>query len=101
MKSKLNFNQLIEMLLNGETEGISATGTLKLKGNLLIHYQTTIAERWNNKFIINFTRYSLPTGQLQKKLRTIIPDELQIIVGRVPINYGGSLVEYTKDENSK
>ena len=94
MKSTLSFKQIIERLLAGETEGLSATETLKIDGNRLIHFKTTIAERWKDKIIINLTPYSLPSVQLQKQICNIVPKDKQIVVRSVPLDHGGSLLEF-------
>lgn len=69
----ITFQQLINMFVDGATEGYSGTktnrGNLKIVGDQLIHYNTPIAERFGNKIILNTTRYSLQTGQLQKRLK--------------------------------
>lgn len=68
-KSKTQ-EQVIEDFLVGATEGVSGgSGNLKIKDNQLIHYQTVIAERYENKVILNHTRYSIVTGRIQRKSR--------------------------------
>ncbi len=95
MKNTATFKDLIEALLEGATEGVSATGTLKIKGNQLVHYNTPIAERFGEQVIVNVSRYSLATGQLQKQIRSLVPEEKQIIVKKVPVDFDGSLKDYT------
>ena len=94
----ITFQQLIEMFLDGETDAISGTpknpGTLRIVGNQLIHYNTPILERLDSKFIFNVTRYSLQTGQVQKKIKAIIPEESLILVKKVPSDKDISLKEY-------
>lgn len=60
----------------------------------MIHYNTPIAERYGDMFILNTTRYSLQTGQLQKKIKDTIPEEKRIDVKRVPSDTTVSLKEY-------
>ena len=49
--------QIVEDFLGGATEGRSgAGGNLVIKGDRLIHYQTTIAERYGERIILNYTR---------------------------------------------
>lgn len=94
----ITFQQLIKRFLDGDKEGRSGTpikpGTLKIVDNQLIHYNTPVAERYNNKIILNITRYSLQTGKLQKKLKSTIPEEKIIEVNKVPSNKKISLTEY-------
>lgn len=60
----------------------------------MIHYNTPIAERYGDMFILNTTRYSLQTGQLQKKIKANIPEEKRIDVKRVPSDTTVSLKDY-------
>ena len=96
----INFAQLIDSFLSGMTEddpaAISSTGTLRIKGEQLIHYFTPIAERWNGKIIVNTSRYSLVTGRLQKQLKELIPEDLYIPVRGVREAYKGSLSDFLK-----
>lgn len=42
--------QLIDEFLNGATEGVcGGSGNLKIKGDKLVHYQTAIAERYDER----------------------------------------------------
>ena len=54
----------ISGLLDTEDGAISTTKTLKIQGDQLIHYWTPIAERLDDKIIVNISRYSLATGKL-------------------------------------
>lgn len=73
----ITFQQVIDMFIDGSKEGYSGTkenqGNLKIKGDQLIHYSTPIAERFENKYILNTTRYSVQTGQVQKRSRHLYP----------------------------
>ena len=67
--------------MGGATEGRSgAGGNLIIKGDRLIHYQTTITERYGEKIILNYTRYSLVTGNIQKAIKELVPEEKIITV---------------------
>ncbi len=96
--NNVTFDQVINNFILGtiedEKERVSSTGTLKIQGEQLIHYWTPIAERSNNKIIVNITRYSLATGKLQKKLKEMIPEDKYIAVKGVREGYKGSLVEF-------
>ena len=94
MKNTATFKDLIEALLEGATEGVSATGTLKIKGDQLVYYNTPIAERCGEQVIVNVSRYSLATGQLQKQIRSIVPEEKQVVVKKVSVDYAGSLKDF-------
>ena len=91
-------NQIVEDFLGGATEGRSgAGGNLIIKGDRLIHYQTTIAERYGEKVILNYTRYSLVTGKIQKTIKELVPEEKLITVGKITINYDKSLVDKVEE----
>ncbi len=97
-----NHKELSIAFIGGATEGISAgEGNLKIKNNQLFHYFTPILERWNNKYILNVTRYSLVTGRLQKQLKELIPEEQLVIVKGVSEGYKGSLVDYVMDKKGE
>lgn len=96
MRNTTTFKELIANFLEGSTEGNSATGTLKIRGDQLIHYYTPIMERDNDKMIINVSRYSLVTGRLQKQILEIVPEDIRVIVKRVPENYKGSLKDFIR-----
>lgn len=96
--------QIINDFLDGAVEGRSgAGGNLIIKGDQLIHYQTVIAERCEEKIILNYTRYSMVTGKIQKALKEKVPEDKLIMVGRITINYNGLLkdkVDWTEVENA-
>ena len=96
MRNTTTFKELIANFLEGSTEGNSATGTLKIREDQLIHYYTPIMERYTDKMIINVSRYSLVTGRLQKQILEIVPKDVQVIVKRVPENYKGSLKDFIR-----
>lgn len=94
----VNFEKVIKAFMGGADEShehsISSTKTLKIVGDKLINYQTVILQRYNEKYLFNYTRYSLPTGMLQKQILSLIPEDIIIRVYNVPINYSGSLSSY-------
>lgn len=96
--SNLNFVQVINNFLAGmsdsEDGAISATKTLKIQGDQLIHYWTPIAERRDDKIIVNITRYSLVTGRLQKQLKELVPEKQYIAVKGIPEGYKGQLADF-------
>ena len=84
--------QVVQDFLDGATEGRSGSGgNLIIKGDQLIHYQTVIAERYGDKIILNYSRYSLVTGKIQKAIKEKVPEDNLIMIGKVPINYALSL----------
>ena len=93
----MNSKELIDSFISGSKEGItSGQGNLKIKGDRLIHFQTTIAQRLSNQIIINMTRYSIVTGKIQKILYDKLPDNRKIIITRVAQNYDGLLSDYSE-----
>ena len=94
----MNFKEVITQFVNGATEGQSSgQGNLKIKGDILIHYFTPILERYKAGYILNFSRYSIVTGRLQKQIKEIIPEEQIIQVTKVPEGYKGSLKDFVKE----
>lgn len=98
----VTFEQLINSFMDGMNDSDeaarSSTGTLKIQGEQLIHYWTPIAERFEDKIIVNVTRYSLATGKLQKQLKELVPDNKYITVRGVQEGYKGSLVDFLLKE---
>ena len=87
--------QLVEKFLEGDTEGVSGgSGNLKIEGDKLIHYNTIIAERLNDKIILNNTRYSLVTGRIQKILKESVDKSKLVIVRRVPEGCRNTLTKF-------
>ena len=70
--------KVIENFISGVKEGdegsVSSTNTMRIKDNQLIHYSTPIIERDEDGFILNISRYSLATGQLQKRMKEMLPE---------------------------
>ena len=73
-------------------EGNAGNG--HVRNNQYIHYWTPILERYGDKFILNITRYSIITGQIQKRMKELIPQGRLITISRVPENYKGSLKDF-------
>ncbi len=94
----VTFERLINSFIGGmpdtDQNAVSTTGTLRIRGEQLIHYQTPIAERWHDKVIVNISRYSLATGKLQKQLRELIPENKYITVKGIREGYKGSLSDF-------
>ena len=80
-------------------EGDAGNG--HIKNNQYIHYWTPILERYGDKYIFNQTRYSIITGQIQKRMKNAIPSEKMIVVGKVPENYEGTLSVFIKEDCDK
>lgn len=96
----VTIQQLIEQFIDGRDEGITGTrsnpGNLKIVNGQLIHYQTPIAERIGERFLINLTRYSIQTGTVQKKLKEMLSLDRYDIIMRVPREYKGRLEDLKK-----
>lgn len=93
----LNFQKIVNLFLNGETDArSSAGGNLKISGDLLIHFNTTIAQRVENKIIINITRYSIITGRLQKILMSSADAVSIQVVKKIPKNYDKALIDFSQ-----
>lgn len=76
-----------------EDGSVSSTKTVRIKGDQLIHYSTPIIERNEDGFILNISRYSFATGQLQKRMKKMLPEGYRT-VKRVPQDYDGSLKDF-------
>lgn len=85
---------MIEQFLAGSSEGEAAS--LRIDGCQLIHYNTAIAERYEGKVLLNYTRYSLASGKVQKILIEKIPPEKLVIVKNVPAETRGTLVQFSE-----
>ena len=94
----MNFSEMITAFIPGATEGYTGSknnpGNLKIAGDRLIHYDTTIMERTSNGFILNLTHYSIQTGRLQKMIKGTVPESDYVAVYRVPRDYKGSMIEF-------
>lgn len=87
--------QLIDKFLECDKEGVS--GNLKIEGNKLIHYNTIISERFNDKIILNVTRYSLVTGRIQKILKESADESKLVFVRRVPEGCRDTLTKFLEE----
>ena len=92
--------EVIDNFIAGVKEGddgsVSSTKTVRIKGNQLIHYSTPIIERDEEGFILNISRYSLATGQLQKRMKEMLPEGYRT-VKRVPQDYENSLKDFLEE----
>ena len=96
--SNVTFEKVINNFISGMKESeegsVSTTKTLRIKGDQLIHYWTPIAERIDNKIIVNITRYSIVTGKLQKQLKELVPEDKYVAIKGVREGYNGSLSDF-------
>ena len=74
---------------------------MSVDGDRLVHYSTVIAERHGGKVILNYTRYSLASGKVQKMVTDAVPREDIIFVSGVEAGFKGSLTEYLADTEAK
>ena len=89
----LTFKELVGEFISGASSGMSGgQANLKISESKLIHYETIIAERYNDKFIVNVTYYSIETGRLQKIILDLIPGNLLVKVKGIPQGYMDSLI---------
>jgi hypothetical protein len=91
--------ELVKAWLEGANDG--QVGSVSVDGDHLIHYSTVIAERHGGKVILNYTRYSLASGRVQKIVTDLVPREDIIFVSGVEAGYKGSLTEYIADAGAK
>ena len=70
---------------------------MRISGDVLIHYFTPILERYKDKYILNFTRYSIVTGRVQKQIKELLGEERIIQITKVPEGYKGSLKDFVKE----
>lgn len=84
--------ELVEAFINGETAGTAKS--LSIEGMQLIHYNTAIAERIGEKIILNYTRYSLATGKVQKMITDAVDPSRLVYVSSVPSDTRSSLVAF-------
>lgn len=90
----LTFKELVGEFISGASSGMSGgQANLKISGSKLVHYETIIAERYNEYFIVNVTFYSIETGRLQKIILDSIPSNLLIKVKGIPEGYMDSLIQ--------
>ena len=98
----MNGKEIIELFKSGVEEGrTSGQGNLKIKGTLLVHYNTSIAERNQNHLILNMTRYSIITCRIQNDIRNAFKDTQITIITGVIQGYDGLLSEYSGVINGK
>ena len=95
MNKYKNVKELIKAFIAGENDAFSGSSPVlsntKIRGDKLFHYSTIIAERYEEKIIINVTKYSIQTDRLQKQLIEAVEPEKQILVHDVDLDYSGSL----------
>lgn len=89
--------ELVKSWLEGANDG--QVGSVSVDGDHLIHYSTVIAERHGGKVILNYTRYSLASGKVQKMVTDAVPREDIIFVSGVEAGYKGSLTIFLTDDD--
>lgn len=88
---------LIKAFVDGATEGDALS--LHICGNQLVHYNTAILERYEDSYILNYTRYSLATGKVQKMITDTIDGDLLTYVSGVPSDTRSTLADFLKPED--
>jgi hypothetical protein len=89
--------ELVKAWLEGTNEG--KVGSVSVDGDRLVHYSTVIAERHGEKVILNYTRYSLASGKVQKMVTDAVPREDIIFVSGIDAGYKGSLTAVLADDD--
>lgn len=89
--------ELIDSFLQGATSGKALS--LSIDGDQLVHYNTAIAERYGDHIILNYTRYSLATGRIQKMITETFDASLILYVSSVPSDTRSSLADYLAAEH--
>ena len=84
--------ELVKAWLEGANEG--KVGSVSVDGDCLIHYSTVIAERHGKRVILNYTRYSLASGKVQKMVTDLVPREDILFVSGVEAGFRGSLTSF-------
>ena len=72
----LKKSDLIRNFINGNTEGYASN--LKIEGDELINYYTTIAYRFKNYIVLNKDKYSKTTSINQNMIREYTPKRLLV-----------------------
>ena len=88
---------LVKAFVDGAIEGDALS--LHIRGDQLVHYNTAILERHEDNFILNYTRYSLATGKVQKMITDTIDGGLLIYVSVVPSDTRSTLADFLKPED--
>ena len=88
---------LVKAFVDGATEGDALSQ--HIRGDQLVHYNTAILERHEDNFILNYTRYSLATGKVQKMITDTIDGGLLIYVSGVPSGTRSTLADFLKPED--
>lgn len=82
-KETITNEQVIKAFLNGASKGNTPTrtilngiyeykgNTLRIEGNKLVNYNTTIAKLTARDLLINADKYSITTSKIQNKLKSL------------------------------
>lgn len=82
MKSNM---QIIEDFINGVNEITNGYSLTQLNGEKLFSYGTCIAQRIDNGYICNTTKYSVTTSKWQNKVFAKINKDKTIYLENIPI----------------
>lgn len=88
---------LIKAFVDGATKEDALS--LHIRGDQLVHYNTAILERYEGKYILNYTRYSLATGKVQKMITDTIEPGNLVYVSGVPSDTRSSLADFLSLED--
>ena len=83
-----------EFVYNGVDN--TENGNVSIKDGIFYHCWTPMIERYNDLFILNVSKYSDVTRFLQRKIKSVIPQEKIVEVKGVPEGYKGRLQDFLK-----
>ena len=91
----MNQTEFIREYVTNDADNIE-NGNVSIKDGIFYHYWTPMIERYNNLFILNVSNYSDVTRFLQRKIKSVIPQEKIVEVKSVPEGYKGRLQDFLK-----
>ena len=91
----MNQTEFIREYVINDADNIE-NGNVSIKDGIFYHYWTPMIERYNNLFILNVSNYSDVTRFLQRKIKSVIPQEKIVEVKSVPEGYKGRLQDFLK-----
>ena len=91
----MNQTEFIREYVINDADNIE-NGNVSIKDGIFYHYWTPMIVRYNNLFILNVSNYSDVTRFLQRKIKSVIPQEMIVEVKSVPEGYKGRLQDFLK-----
>lgn len=84
----MNIEDLVRSFRDGATRGTASGRRVRIEGNLLINYDTVIAERVDGGVRLNTRKYSSTTSRLQNRIARICNVVEEFEGDRAYIYYG-------------